>query len=288
MMKQLSLTMLLLMVVCTSVQSQEILSFCGNPVWESKVFDASTNRDIKSGKVTFDKENLTMTFEDVEMYMESFISPLFVFAPTFDIVLKGTNVITLPNEYQSGIFFKNPGNYTIRGDGSLQITTNKASVRCIESNASEGDVYLTVSGGCSLDLAGAYPILGYDNGPNSFTLNLKIDASTVHAKSLPEELSWGTWVGPTFCALKSLTLVDCAFTTPAGAFFDEKELKVVVDGHQVSDEILIEPTTGESVSLMNNVSSADAPFYSLDGRQLRTRPQQRGVYIRHGHKVVVK
>lgn len=63
---------------------------------------------------------------------------------------------------------------------------------------------------------------------------------------------------------------------------------VVLDGEEVCDEILVEPTTSESVSLMNSVSAADAPFYSLDGQQLRTLSQQRGVYIRNGHKVVVK
>lgn len=289
MMKQLSFTMLLLLtVVCTSVQAQEIFSFCGSAVWESQVFDATTNSDIKSGKVTFDKENLTITLEDLEMVMGSNHSPFFILASKFDIVLKGTNVITLPFEYQTGIMYRYPGNFTIRGDGSLQITTDVDNIRCIESNASEEESNLTVSGGCTLDLTGAYPILGFKNGPGSETLNLTIDASTVHAKSRSEELSWGTWAGPTFCGLKSLTLVDCAITTPAGAFFDEEELKVVVDGEEVCDEILVEPTTEESVSLMNSVSSADAPYYSLDGQQLRTRPQQRGVYIRHGRKVVVK
>lgn len=276
------------MIVCTSVQAQEFFSFCGNSVWESQVFDASTNSDIKSGKVTFDKENLTITLEDLEMVMGSLHSPFFIFASKFDIVLKGTNVITLPFEYQAGIFYRYPGNYTIRGDGSLKITADVDNVRCIESNASEDNANLTVSGGCTLDLTGSYPILGFSNGPNSQTLNLTIDASTVHAKSRSEELSWGTWAGATFSDLKSLTLVDCAITTPVGAYFDEEKQMVVLDGEQVCDEILVEPTTGESVSLMKSVSTADAPFYSLDGQQLRTRPQQRGVYIRNGRKVVLK
>ena len=288
MIKKLLFTMLLLMVVCASLQAQEIFSFCGNAVWESQVFDATTNSDIKSGKVTFDKENLTITLEDLEMVMGSLHSPFFIFASKFDIVLKGTNVITLPFEYQTGIFYRYPGNFTIRGDGSLKIIADVDNVRCIESNASEDEANLTVSGGCTLDLTGCYPILGYRNGPGTQTLNLTIDASTVHAKSRSEELSWGTWVGETSCDLKSLALVDCAITTPAGAFFDEEERMVVLDGEEVCDEILVEPTTSESVSLMNSVSAADAPFYSLDGQQLRTRPQQRGVYIRNGHKVVVK
>ena len=257
-------------------------------MWQSQVFDASTTSDIKSGKVTFDKENFTITLEDVEMVMESYNSPFFVLASEFNFVLKGKNKITLTYEYQTGIFYKNPGTFTISGDGSLQITTDKDSNRCIESNSSEGDANLSVSGGCSLDLTGAYPILGFTNGPDTQTLNLTIDASTVHAKSRPEELSWGIWRGPTFCGLKSLTLVDCAITTPAGAVFDDVERRVVAGGEQVCDEIIVEPATGESVSLMNSASSADAPFYTLDGRQLRITPQQRGVYIRHGHKVVVK
>ena len=288
MIKKISLSMLLLMLLCTSGKAQEIVNFCGEHLWQSQVFDATTNYDIKSGKVTFDKENLTITLEDVQMVMESNNFPLFILASQFDIVLKGKNKITLTYDYQVGIFYKNPGNFTIRGDGSLQITTDKDSNRCIESNSSEGDANLSVSGGCSLDLTGAYPILGYTNGPNTQTLNLTIDASTVRAKSRPEELSWGTWRGPTFYGLKSLTLVGCAITTPAGAVFDNEERKVVAGGEQVSDEIIVEPSTGESVNLMNNVSSVDAPFYSLDGQQLGTTPQQRGVYIQNGRKVVVK
>ena len=78
---------------------------------------------------------------------------------------------------------------------------------------------------------------------------------------------------------------------PASSGFHVGAFRTLVqlpDGAGVNETVFEIDGTATSIEEVNGLAIIGGKWYSIDGRELPSQPEQKGVYINNGRKVVVK
>lgn len=85
----------------------------------------------------------------------------------------------------------------------------------------------------------------------------------------------------TASVFESVSLENCAVYVPEGCVEKYKTAEGWKDFSYVSE-------IGTGIREITNTTTANDRWYSLDGREMKTQPSKKGIYIRNGKKVVIK
>lgn len=209
----------------TSIWAQESLgvTVAGVEVTSANAADLMKEIGKGTGKISYDVESHTLTLDGVNLAIDDTTNPIETSSDlsNFTIELKGDNVITS----KGGRFDLASPNNTIKGSGSLSYDASAAVAIFLDNS---NLTILTIEGGCTVDVKGAWGITG-DMGLSEILL---VKASTLKAKGEKGSIS----------DLKDIKLEDCVITAPANA-------KIVEGFVVLGEEVCTEQVVIEKVSV---------------------------------------
>ena len=261
-----------------------------------RTYEASTTltsaeySDIKSGTITWDKDTKTVTLDNVTI---EFIRGNEYFN------IDGSDAVTL----------KLVGNNVIKSQQYVAFYNNVQNVVTITSDDGTGSLTCEGEKGIYVSYSGAELVInncqvtaiGTDGGGicgDGWNMTnfkkLTVDNAEVTAKGTAGNrqygsISWGD----------EIELKDCTYKSPSNLSFSV--LTIDVDGNPykvggltigdatefTTEEVVIQRTKTTGISNVASDSRADShQYYTLDGRRI-LQPQQKGVYIHNGKKVMV-
>ena len=282
--------LLLTALACMSMQTSAWVTISTTDA--SRTLTSAENSDIKSGTITWDLDTKTITFDNVTI---EFSNTGEYFGITDndsgDVTLKlvGNNVIKSKNyvafyHMLNGVvtITSDDGTGSLTCEGDYGIYVNYKSAELVINN-------------CQVTAIGTYG--GGINGDGWNHWNFKkltVDNADVTAKGMPGSRRYGSisWVD-------EIELKDCTYKSPSNLSFSV--LTIDVDGNPykvggltigdatefTTEEVVIQRTKTTGISNVASDSRADShQYYTLDGRRI-LQPQQKGVYIHNGKKVMV-
>lgn len=222
-----------------------------------------TNSAIKSGTASYDAETATLTLDNVVVDSSNWGAIwLDSDTPAMTIKLIGDNVL---HTNACGLYLNGCRNVLLTSDCGGKLTIESKDEGIYYAKSQEGT--LTIKD-CSVTISSnSYGISGYLNGANSQSFNITVDNSTVITSGAPTR--------NTIQNLKTLQLIDCHISQPAGAVFgfdaDHYRSSVyVVENDKmvaVKETVIIVPGEGEAPVL----ETCEEPVISIkDGKIVAT------------------
>ena len=282
--------LLLTALACISMQTSAWVLITTSDA--SKTLTSAECFDIKSGTITWDKDTKTVTFDNVTIEITR-DGEYFAIndGGIGDVTLKlvGNNVIKSKNyvafyHMLNGVvtITSDDGTGSLTCEGDYGIYVNYKSAELVINNCQVTAIG-TDGGGINGD------------GWNNWNFKkLTVDNADVTAKGMPGSRRYGSisWVN-------EIELKDCTYKSPSNLSFSV--LTIDVDGNPykvggltigdatefTTEEVVILRTETTGIGNVARDSQADFhQYYTLDGRRI-LQPQQKGVYIHNGKKVMV-
>lgn len=280
--------LLLMALACMSMQTSAwvIISISE----DSKTLTSAENSDVKSGTITWDKDTKTITLDNVTIDI-SRSNDYFGITDDGNVTMKlvGNNVIKSQNYV--ALYHLAKGVLTITSDDGTGCLTCEGDYG-IYVSFDESELVIN---NCQVTATGTYG--GGINGDGWNMRNFKkltVDNADVTVKGKPGLRHYGSisWV-------EEIELNDCSYKSPSGLVFSVLTIDVngkayTASGLTIGDateftteEVVIQRTKTTGISNVASNSPADShQYYTLDGRRI-LQPQQKGVYIHNGKKMVV-
>lgn len=257
----------------------------GNVVFGNNTLSTSgevTSSIIKSGKVTFDVETNTLTFDNVEIDGYMYING--ETGTPFTLNLIGDN--TFINSASSCPISIANCNMIISStcDGTIKFEgTRKQGFEQYNNSP----VTLTIKD-CSVEVTGpTYGLLGFMNGANTAVLDLVVDNASLSCNSTS-----GASYATGLTGVKSVTLKDCVLKEPTEYhlnngtgdlyYFDENGSRKVYHGPFIVEK---QQTSTKIDKTVSSVAQRNEIF-NINGQRLSA--PTKGLNIIGGKKVVVK
>ena len=181
-----------------------------NPLLCGKTYTSADISGIQSGSIAISDDGTEMTFDNVNINDDSSLFTLRADKNDITVRLKGENQIVTTGYVVMYLYY---GTITFTGDGSL---TTKSGWFDFKTDYSSEIVIENTTLTCEGPTA-------FGDNNRRYTEKLIIKNSTLKGRKL--------------FGLESLTLIECAFASPQGAYFDQKGLSTQVkdaDGNNAS------------------------------------------------------
>lgn len=237
--------------------------FCGKMVTKDN-YDKLSSFTGVNGKVSYDPETKTLTFDNVTIESEELI--LKNKNDGLNIKLIGTNKMTS----KKAIIYSLMG-LNIFGQGTL------------DGKRSGGGPCINMCGQlkieeCTMNLRGSWGIQG-----DSYLVSFP--PLIVRNANLTVESTVNEWA---ILNISSLTLEGCAITQPQGAAFDETLQRVALDGKSVKKVVIEVTGTNNIEGAAGNASLCRKGIYTMQGLKMEGEWENlpTGIYIVDGMKMI--
>ena len=279
--------LLLTALACMSMQTSAWVII--PTIEESKTLTSAENSDIKSGTITWDKDTKTVTFDNVTIEITR-SGEHFTITGYGDVTLKliGDNVIK--SKSYVAFYHQVIGVVTITSDDG------KGSLTCEGTEGiyvSDSNAELVINN-CQVKATGTDGggINGDGWNKNNFK-KLTINNADVTAKGTPGDRQYGSisWVD-------EIELIDCSYKSPSSVSFSVLTIDVGDNAYAVgglttgdatkftTDEVVIQRKSTGISSVVSDSPADSNQYYTLDGQRI-LQPQQKGVYIHNGKKMMI-
>lgn len=221
------------------------------------------------GSVRFDPKNnvLTLKYAHISGSLNGVTGIEHNLESALTIKLEGDNKIDCND---TGIDIS--GDTRIEGEGYLNVVSHYMDAITIRKNKT-----LTIEEKAEVSAVGAtHGIFGSNSGEESVCVN----NATVSAQGKSGSI----------CGLKSMTLTECAISTPLGAAFDASKRGVALNGEIVNSTVMIMLKDSGIDAVTTDVPAARRGIYNLQGIKMQGSIEElpAGIYIVDGKKVVKK
>lgn len=240
----------------------------------------SLNKDdilSDGGSVQFDGRN-TLTLENVSILSES-TTAIYNTIDGLYIVAKGTNTV----ESRNGMGCYSNGSIHFLGNGILTLKGNQKGL-----GAGNMESTISVSDGIHL-ICQCTSTSGGGIGGNSTKTKLEVSGRYTTLEAISVNYGKGC-----IYDLYSLTLNDGQeIVSPSGVSFNTSMKAVCYNsGGLYNGTVVIKGPSGIATGVdpieNGKLVISNNEWYTVDGRKLSGKPTQKGIYIQHGKKVVIR